>query len=391
MLFIILGVITIQELQSLFSQYNEKNLSGRFIHNEDILPLLDDLRDKLEIMEIGRSVLNKPIFSIEFGKGNNRVLMWSQMHGNESTTTKAVLDLLNTVTGDSTNKLQSIMNTCRICIIPILNPDGAETYSRLNANSIDLNRDAQDLTQPESLVLREVFNQFKPHYCFNLHGQRTIFSAGKKNSPAVVSFLAPAQDKECSITHTRKLAMEIVAVMNKNLQQQIPDQVSVYDDSFNINCVGDTFQSLNVPTILFEAGHYPNDYLREKTRELIYQSLFIALLYISNHEITGENYKDYFLIPENNNLFFDVILREANNNGTIEDIAIQFEELLINGKIEFIPYIKKTGKLTSYYGHKEVVLKKRTIQVKQNVSNNGIEIVIVNKNSENKPLIIKEF
>ena len=29
---------------------------------------------------------------------------------------------------------------------------------------------------------------------------------------------------------------------------------------FNINCV-DKFQSLGVPTLLFEAGHYGNDYI----------------------------------------------------------------------------------------------------------------------------------
>ena len=62
--------------------------------------------------------------------------------------------------------------------------------------------------------------------------------------------------------------MEVIAVMNDALQNIIPNQVGVYDDAFNLNCVGDTFQSENVPTILFEAGHYANDYAREKTRSL---------------------------------------------------------------------------------------------------------------------------
>jgi hypothetical protein len=46
----------------------------------------------------------------------------------------------------------------------------------LNANEVDLNRDSQNLTQPESKVLREIFDLFQPHYCFNLHDQRTILS-----------------------------------------------------------------------------------------------------------------------------------------------------------------------------------------------------------------------
>ena len=236
-------MVTIQELHSWFSQYKAQELRGRYIHSKNILPLLDSLKENLEVNEVGMSVLDKPIFTICFGKGSKRVLIWSQMHGNESTTTKAVFDFLNAVTLDSSDSLISILNSCRICIIPILNPDGAEVYTRLNANNVDLNRDAQELTQPESLVLREVFNHFKPNFCFNLHGQRTIFSAGNIKNSAVVSFLAPAEDKDSTITPTRKVAMEIIAVMNKNLQQQIPDQVGVYDDSFNISCVGDTFQS----------------------------------------------------------------------------------------------------------------------------------------------------
>jgi murein tripeptide amidase MpaA len=38
----------------------------------------------------------------------------------------------------------------------MLNPDGAKTYTRENANKVDLNRDSQDLTQPESKILRKL-------------------------------------------------------------------------------------------------------------------------------------------------------------------------------------------------------------------------------------------
>ena len=352
-------MITVQDLQLLFSIYKQQNLRGRYIHNGHILPLLDALKNKLELVQIGESILKKPIFSIKLGKGPKRILMWSQMHGNESTTTKAVFDLINTLLNDSVSRTETILGACTVCIIPILNPDGAEAYTRFNANSIDLNRDAQNLTQPESLILQKVFKQFKPNYCFNLHGQRTIFSAGNTNKPATVSFLSPAQDKDCTITDTRKIAMDIIAVMNRTLQQQIPNQVGIYDDSFNINCVGDTFQSLNVPTILFEAGHYANDYLREKTREFMYQSLLTALYYISENTITGTGYAGYQTIPENKKLFFDIILREATLNGTVVDVAIQFEEVLKNGEIELIPILKKTGNLESYFGHRDIKMDKK--------------------------------
>ena len=381
----------ISELHRLFSNHKEQSLNGRYIHNKHILPLIDLLRNKLEIEEIGRSVLNKPIFTIKIGHGSNRILIWSQMHGNESTTTKALLDLINILNNENSSYTEEILKSCTLCIIPILNPDGAEAYTRVNANNVDLNRDAQQLTQPESLLLRKVFDQFKPNFCYNLHGQRTIFSAGKSKLPATVSFLAPAQDMDCSITDSRKKAMEIIAVMNRVLQIEIPGQVGVYDDSFNINCVGDTFQSLNIPTILFEAGHYKNDYNREKTRELIVQALLTSLDYICKNKIDGNHYKEYLKIPENQKLFFDIILRDAKYLGKIVDVAIQFDEVLNNDKIHFIPTLKKVGNLNNYYGHKEIVLDKKEISIENISSRKGIEIVVVDKYSEKKPLIIKEF
>jgi murein tripeptide amidase MpaA len=44
----------------------------------------------------------------------------------------------------------------------MLNPDGASLYTRENANKVDLNRDSQDLTQPESKILRETMQPFVP-------------------------------------------------------------------------------------------------------------------------------------------------------------------------------------------------------------------------------------
>ncbi len=109
----------------------------------------------------------------------------------------------------------------------------------------------------------------------------------RTNKSATVSFLSPAQDAACTITPNRKVAMEVIAVMNATLQQLIPNQVGVYDDAFNINCVGDTFQSENVPTILFEAGHFKDDYARDVTREYIYTSYLVSLNYIALNEVTG--------------------------------------------------------------------------------------------------------
>ncbi len=361
----------IDNYKNWYKTHKEKTLFHRYIFSKNIVDLLDNLPSVFNVETLGKSVLNEDIFSVTFGNGSKKILMWSQMHGNESTTTKAIFDVFNTFSVSKTN-LKSILEACTIKIIPILNVDGAKLYTRLNANTIDLNRDAQNLSQPESRVLRQVFDDFKPDFCFNLHGQRTIFGVGNSGKPATVSFLAPSQDENTSVTTTRKIAMSIIVKLNTMLQSQIPNQVGIYDDAFNINCVGDTFQSLNVPSVLFEAGHFTNDYEREQTRFYIYQSLLTALFCIADDSFNDVDYKHYFNIPENKKNFYDIIIRNANvlKNGVeaVLDIAIQYQEKLIDNRVHFVPKVEKISDLSLYFGHKEIDADKKPVLSNSNKS-----------------------
>ncbi len=354
-----------------FVTYKEDSLYGRYITLENILPLLEIFSKKLEVKEIGLSENNAPIHLIKFGKGSNKLLFWSQMHGNESTTTKALFDLLNLLTDTSNILGKEILEECTLYIIPILSPDGAKAYTRLNYNQVDLNRDAQQKTQKESIIFSDLVERIQPDFAFNLHGQRTIFSAGQSNYPATVSFLSPASDMERSITQSRKIAMDIISKMNSVLQKCIPNRIGRYDDSFNLNCVGDTLSNMGIPTILFEAGHHPGDYEREKTREYIFYSLITAIQYIATTKITGKNYEDYFLIPENGKCFYDIIIRDVILKGENVDIAVQYSEELVNNEVKFVPKIAKVDNLQNFHGHREVEGKKREIR-NENVT---VEIV----------------
>lgn len=336
-----------------YSSLKEPLLFGRYITNKDIEKCFKKLR-KIKVEVIGNSVENRPIYGIKVGDGSIKILMWSQMHGNESTTTKALFDCLNLF--ESKNELsKNILENCTLYIIPILNPDGSQYYTRLNANKVDLNRDAQDLSQPESKVLRSIFNDFMPDYCLNLHGQRTIYGVGDTGKSASMSFLSPSQDEKRSITVNREKAMSIISSINETLQDLIPESIARYDDRFDLNCVGDTFQSLGIPTVLYEAGHVNNDYNREEIRESVFISLLTGLSVIANG-INILNAKDYFKIPENTKSFYDIIIRNAKiipEDEMIVDIAIQYEEVLNNEKLIFKPKIEVISNLDEYFGHKE--------------------------------------
>jgi hypothetical protein len=343
-------------LEELFNQYKEQSIQGRYLTLDHIQPLLDQLNTNNQVKIIGKSVLGKPIYSYEIGTGETRIYLWSQMHGNESTTTKALFDFINVLNSGS-DFANTLLKTFTFYSIPILNPDGAALYTRENANKIDLNRDSQNLTQPESNVLREVFETFKPHYCFNLHDQRTIFGAGATGKPATVSFLAPSYNEERDVNDNRLKAINLIAGINDELQKYIPGQVGRFDDSFNINCIGDTFQFLGVPTILFEAGHFPEDYDREITRKFIFFALITSFKLISENDLVNNRIGDYLNISQNKVVFYDFMYKniKINYDGIeiITNFVAQYREELIENKIHFNAYIVEVGELENYFGHYE--------------------------------------
>lgn len=344
------------EALDLFLNFKEQSVQGRYLTLEAILPILKKHNTNNQVKHVGNSVQERPIYTYQIGTGKTKIFLWSQMHGNESTTTKALLDFINLLNSE-TELAKMLLESFTFLAIPILNPDGAYLYTRENANKVDLNRDAQDLTQPESLVLRGVFEVFQPDYCFNLHDQRTIFGVADSGKPATVSFLAPSYNEERDINATRLDAIRVINNINSVLQNYIPGQVGRFDDSFNINCIGDTFQSLGVPTILFEAGHFPDDYLREETRKYIFISLLVSFTTFSENDIVDNEISQYLNIPQNKVVFYDFMYKNIkinyDGNEIITNFAVQYKEELIDGKVNFKAYIAAIENLDSYFGHYE--------------------------------------
>jgi len=344
------------EALDLFLNFKEQSVQGRYLTLEAILPILKKHNTNNQVKHVGNSVQERPIYTYQIGTGKTKIFLWSQMHGNESTTTKALLDFINLLNSE-TELAKMLLESFTFLAIPILNPDGAYLYTRENANKVDLNRDAQDLTQPESLVLRGVFEVFQPDYCFNLHDQRTIFGVADSGKPATVSFLAPSYNEERDINATRLDAIRVINNINSVLQNYIPGQVGRFDDSFNINCIGDTFQSLGVPTILFEAGHFPDDYLREETRKYIFISLLVSFTTLFENDIVDNEISQYLNIPQNKVVFYDFMYKNIkinyDGNEIIANFAVQYKEELIDGKVNFKAYIAAIENLDSYFGHYE--------------------------------------
>ncbi|WP_111707785.1 M14 family zinc carboxypeptidase [Lutibacter citreus] len=344
--------IILEKLQNWYTSNFENRINGRRILFEDIKPLLNNVSTKFKKEIIGSSENGTSIYKLTIGTGSKKILIWSQMHGNESTGTKAMFDLFKYLEDEELSS--EILKECTIQFIPLLNPDGAVKFTRENANDIDLNRDAVNILAKESKILRAVLDEFNPKFCFNLHDQRSIFNVEGTENPATISFLAPSINEERTLTTERKETMSVIVAMNSLLQKVIPNHIGRYTDEFYPTATGDNFQKLGHNTILIEAGHYENDYERESTRKFNFYALVKGLHFISSTN-TYNDYKEYFNIPNNDKLFLDIIYKnlkiEENGEEKIKDVGIQYKFKVENNKLEKYKCIEKVGNLSEYHSY----------------------------------------
>lgn len=342
----------------------EENFKNRYVNPSELSDFLIKNYKSL-LTEIGRSELNKPIYKLTLGKGPKNILLWTQMHGNETTGTLSCLDLLKFFENEN-NCSHEILSKFTLDIIFMLNPDGAEIWTRRNRLGIDINRDFLTASSIEMQVLKKTASEKKYDLAFNLHDQRTIFGVEGKKEPATLAFLSPSESVDRKVTETRKKSMGLIADIYKEISKLLPNKISRFTDEFYPRSVGDNFQKLGIPTILFEGGHFPKDYYRQKTRRYFTLSLITALYYASIKDEWQKGYELYNEIPNNSLSFFDIIYRNVcireDKKDTV-DIGIQYVEKITKGENElsFIAKIEDIGDLSFMYGHEEIDAEGRCI------------------------------
>ena len=339
------------QITSWYTRNFEDRLKGRYITINQILPLLDHYREVFNISVAGFSENGVEIPLVSFGQGGKKVLIWSQMHGNESTTTKALFDFFKFITSNK-QATKDLLSKHTFYVLPMLNPDGAALYTRENTNGVDLNRDAQALSQRESKVLRSIFDAMQPDLCLNMHDQRSIFGI-KGPKPATLSFLAPSADILKTITPAREVAMGLIVKMKNYIKAHHHNQIGRFDDSYNQHCVGDSFTSSGAPTILFEAGHFKDDYSREQSRSFVFYALIALFDLDTAFQNKDVDYKEYFNIPENQKIYKDVVLYNVRVDGedTLQTISFQYKEIIQDQNIVFELYFDAIEVDKDVFGH----------------------------------------
>lgn len=348
---------------TIYTQYKEPTLQHRRFKHRDVDSLIQAHKQRqiLDVTQIGSSFEKRAIYELTYGKGEKTVMLWSQMHGDEPTATMALFDLFNFLegSGDGYDSIRMLLNDkLNIHFIPMLNPDGAERYTRRTAQSIDMNRDARAGQTVEGALLRERAATLKPQFGFNLHDQNIYYNVPGTKNPVAISLLAPAYNEERAINKVREGAMQMAVGMNKVLQAYIPDAVAKYDDTYTPRGFGDNFQSWDASTVLIESGGMKGDPEKQQIRKLNFIIILNALVEIAEGSYQNYDKKEYEDIPFNASQMHDVVLRNVLVNrdsiAYTTDIAIRRTESTV-GRDYFVKgYIEDVGDLQESYGYEEL-------------------------------------
>jgi Zinc carboxypeptidase len=342
--------------------YLFKNITQRRFKIEDIEPAIQALPAPFRVSLAGQSFQKRNIYHVNIGNGPIKVLLWSQMHGDEPTATMAIMDIFNFFQQkDEFDPLrQEILSKLSLHFIPMLNPDGANRFTRRSMQGIDINRDALRLQTPEARILKKVRDELKADWGFNLHDQNIYLGAGRGPHPASISFLAPAFDYEKSINDIRGDAMKLIGLMNQVLQTRIPQQVGRYDDAFEPRAFGDNMQKWGTRTILIETGGLKGDPENQELRRLNFTILMSAIEGIANQVYQKWDFSGYDSLPENeSNSFHDLILRKLqvmrNDKWYTVDLAFRRTEVEAIAPRQFFykSSISEMGDLSTSHAYEE--------------------------------------
>jgi len=307
----------------------------------------------LDWQVIGASEEGRKVTRVQIGNGPLKILIWSQMHGNEATGTLAIIELLKLISVEK-ESFKKLLQKATLYIVPMLNPDGSEIFTRRNALQVDNNRDLMAMTAAETKCLVKQVNEIKPDVAINLHDQRDLFGADT-GSPATISFLAPSFNYSRDIDASRMQCMKMIVEMHRFIKDDIPNCIGRYSDEFYPTAIGEFVQQKGIPCILIESGASLNDDNREVARKMNVKAILKLIETVSSESWKKNEIQDYLDIPENKMNYFNIIISNLSlKAGVVTDIGLLKRQTVVNGTWTEEFEITEIGDLQFKYAFEEI-------------------------------------
>lgn len=327
----------VRELSATHNAHRVAGLEDRRFTHREYWQVLDGVlagRDVFRVEEVGRSAEGRRIRMVSFGSGPTTVLLWSQMHGNESTASMSLVDIFQLVASEPDHPVVSaILDRLTVHVIPMLNPDGAERFQRWNAQGIDVNRDARALVTPEGKILKAVNDRVSPNVAFNLHDQGIGTRVGRSDRGVAIALLSPPFDASREVNDVRLRAIQLMGVMLATMEPMVGGHVAKYDDTFNPRAFGDLITQWGASTILIESGGWRDDPQKQYLRKVNFVGILAALESLATGSYRGMDTGPYDSLPSNGRRIADLLI--VGGTVVIEglphyraDLLIRFDEAL---------------------------------------------------------------
>jgi protein MpaA len=149
----------------------------------------------------GHSLQGRPLIADTFGDGSNKTLILASIHGNERNTRPLAEKLIVYLTSHP-----SAYEGCTVTVVPCVNPDGWAKGTRVNADSVDLNRNfpvgwhadvpgklkrgTKPLSEPESKALAALIVKLHPQKIASIHNPLHMLDASGRRAIDLAQVLA---------------------------------------------------------------------------------------------------------------------------------------------------------------------------------------------------------
>jgi hypothetical protein len=278
---------------------------------------------------VGRSAEGREIRHVTVGHGPVTVLLWSQMHGNESTASMSLVDIVRFFHEHGDHPLaRRVAQGATLHMIPMLNPDGAERFQRRNAQGIDINRDARLLQTPEGRILKAVRDELEPDFGFNLHDQNAATRVGQTDRGVAIALLAPAFNEARDVDAKRGRAMQVASLLVHAMDPMVGGYIAKYDDTFNPRAFGDLMGAWGASTILIESGGWAGDPQKQYLRKVNFVGILSALDAIATGRFARFDALTYESLAYNGRRVADLLI--AGGTVAVPGIATLQADVLLN-------------------------------------------------------------
>ena len=186
-----LGVVSGDAIEPAQSIQCPRTLRGGY-EIEDYLAsvagaLGDSSQINIKVEQIGLSLKKYPISLVSIhgrkmpDESTGGVLAIAAQHGNEPAGTVAAMRLIHQIAINGDKNLHQLLSNVPFYIIPIANPDAAQSFKRRAANGMNMNRDWNSYSLPETQAIERIIRRIKPDVLLDLHE----LTAGEPNRPYI--------------------------------------------------------------------------------------------------------------------------------------------------------------------------------------------------------------